>query len=61
MSFKSTAIAHDGRHPEEPAEGGRLEGSTPARLSPAAVLRDAVLRTAPQDEVDLIRRSKALH
>src|SRR5712671_1008949 len=38
-------------HPEEAALlGGRLEGWQRVRPEQAAILRDAVLRTAPQDE-----------
>src|SRR6185295_17887568 len=38
-----------GPHPEEPPSGGRLEGW--AATESVAILRDAALRAAPQDEV----------
>ena len=41
--------------PEEPGEAGRLEGR-PQAAACGAILRDAVLRTAPQDEVSGRRR-----
>src|SRR6266436_1057082 len=66
-------IIHQPR-PEEPTEGRRLEGRPRARLCqrPSFVLRepqDAVLRTAPQDEVrgvqfyspDLISFMESVH
>ena len=39
-----------GPHPEEHRAAMRLEGWPQVRALPVAILRDAVLRTSPQDE-----------
>src|SRR5260370_41851680 len=41
-------------HPEEPCAARRLEGWPLATISPVAILRDADLRSAPQDEVRVV-------